>query len=771
MKNISSSRLNSRRRGGISGVLFCAGLLNCYPLVAGEPSPAVEPAPAQQDATYQNWVNLDFGGLIVNGDKAQFTQANHVNSNAVSGGIEDMHYDKFFANKMELTIDGHAIIDNSDYKVAVELNQPDVGFVRAGYTLFRTYYDANGGYIPSISGGNYPNGQFYSPDNHRMLGDNQLALDRSDAWIEFGLRLPNLPEITLRYDHETRYGQKDSTEWGTGYLNPPTTIPSGGVAGGLPNSKSVMPAFENINEKRDIVVLDATQTVFSNTDLALGMRYEHNSNSDSENEYNLSSDTKGSPNTFNPYYTTQVNNESLDMFTGHFSDVTRFSDKLWLTMAYSYTAMNSDLAGSRISGTTGYNPIYNPLDPNTMYSSHASGFLDLGGGSVSEEQVINFNLMWVPVKDLTITPAVRIGIEDIDSNAPYVATTGAVATTGTNYLALSSNHYTEIEESLDARYVGINNIVLYLKGDWDERNGEWNESTNLEDANGVTTGLISAAEDATTDYLSQKYEAGINWYPLMRLNLSLQYYYQAEMTNFNWNVPSNVGGGIPSPGTNEGILSALGLNTNDVNVRVSWHPLGNLALVSRYDMQDVSMKNAGIGEQTTSNGATVSNAYLNEIGSAYITNNMFTESVTWTPLSRLYLQGNVSYVLSQTDTPAGSTYLTSNGPSYTSPTVLNFKNNYSEFSADLGFQLDDKTDLQAEYTYYRADDYQNNITVGMPYGAGAEETTVSAGVNRKFAKNISMSLKFTYYTYRDQTSGGNDNCKAYMIYSGLQYRF
>jgi hypothetical protein len=150
---------------------------------------------------------------------------------------------------------------------------------------------------------------------------------------------------------------------------------------------------------------------------------------------------------------------------------------------------------------------------------------------------------------------------------------------------------------------------------------------------------------------------------------------------------------------------------------------------------------------------------------------MFTESITWTPLSRLYLQGNVSYVLSQTDTPAGSTYLTSTGPSYTSPTVLNFKNNYSEYGVDVGYLLDDKTNLDAEYTYYRADDYQNNITVGMPYGAGAEETTVSAGIKHKLSKNISTSLKFTYYTYRDQTSGGNDNYKAYMIYSGMQFGF
>ena len=90
---------------------------------------------------------------------------------------------------------------------------------------------------------------------------------------------------------------------------------------------------------------------------------------------------------------------------------------------------------------------------------------------------------------------------------------------------------------------------------------------------------------------------------------------------------------------------------------------------------------------------------------------------------------------------------------------------------DLGFVLDDKTDLHAEYSFYRAADYQNNISVGMPYGAGAIQNTISAGIVRKLTKNISLSLKYCYVSYSDQTSGYNNNYTANMIYSGLQFKF
>ena len=140
----------------------------------------------------------------------------------------------------------------------------------------------------------------------------------------------------------------------------------------------------------------------------------------------------------------------------------------------------------------------------------------------------------------------------------------------------------------------------------------------------------------------------------------------------------------------------------------------------------------------------------------------------------MYVQGNFSYVLNETQTPFDANV----------PSVLNnFQSDYWTAGCSFGFALDDKTKLQADYSYYRANDYVDNSSPlgmtatsnsgrgGVPYGSGATEHTVSASVSRQITKNVSVMLRYSYYNYNDQTSGGFNNYDAHLIYSGIQCRF
>ena len=84
---------------------------------------------------------------------------------------------------------------------------------------------------------------------------------------------------------------------------------------------------------------------------------------------------------------------------------------------------------------------------------------------------------------------------------------------------------------------------------------------------------------------------------------------------------------------------------------------------------------------------------------------------------------------------------------------------------------DDKTDLRADYSFYRANDYFKNARVGMPYGMGATEHTASATLTRQITKNVRLLMRYAYFTYEDQTSGNHNNYEAHSVYSGLQFRF
>jgi hypothetical protein len=218
-------------------------------------------------------------------------------------------------------------------------------------------------------------------------------------------------------------------------------------------------------------------------------------------------------------------------------------------------------------------------------------------------------------------------------------------------------------------------------------------------------------------------------------------------------------------------------------VRVTLRPkipakLGTVALVSRYDY--VSTLISGKWSVSPTQFGTIpapptpaQNTIFNEEHTAFIYSHMITETLSYNPTARLYLQGNLSYVISQTSTPIDGVVL--NGVTatnqYTSPTFHDYTNDYWTVGGGAGYVLDDKTDLRADYTYYRAGNYYKNPQVALPYGMSNSEATVSATASREITKNMRLILKYTYFTYEDKTSGNRDNYEAHAFYSGLQVRF
>src|SRR6266496_3704653 len=121
-------------------VLVCAGTFAAATVRAGETTDGKAVTTATEEVPeYKNWIELGIGGLIINGDAAQFKQE-HRMSGDVFGGIQDMHYEQTVGKNAQLTVDGHAIWDNNDYDVKVQLSQPNVGYIKAGFTEFRSCY-------------------------------------------------------------------------------------------------------------------------------------------------------------------------------------------------------------------------------------------------------------------------------------------------------------------------------------------------------------------------------------------------------------------------------------------------------------------------------------------------------------------------------------------------------------------------------------------------------------------------------------------------------
>jgi hypothetical protein len=703
----------------------------------------------EEETTAKNWIELGIGGANITGDEAQFKQE-HRWSGDIFGGIQDLHFEQS-VGKGTLTIDGHAIFDNHDYDVKVDLSIPNVGYIRVGYTEFRSWYDGNGGYFPG-------NGLWFPPTHP------EDALDRGEAWIELGLRLPKWPEITLHYSHLFRDGRKDSTIWGDSTLTGLAVNPA----------RKIAPAFRDIDETRDIFSAEIVKN-FGKTDLGLGMRYEHSEMNDRlqlERAAGQLPPLVAAPGA--QRFITQRDQNDLDAFNGHVTTETHFSDTLWFTTAYSYSTLTSDIAGTRIIGSD-YNSLYG--DPILTLQSNDHGILNLSGMSEAHEHVGNVNLMWLPVKNLTALAAFRYTHEEKDSSASFLDTntTANVAPfTATNprggfHLITnpipragdSSDEFDNVAETFELRYTGIDHWVFYARGDWEE---EWGDVHEHEVAGIQDEGMLNK----DTEMFSQKYTAGVNWYPLAELNFAGQYYHKSidydNAFKSELAVPPT-----PSAERNQRLIHQE-LDTDHFNIRMTWRPnlgpkLGTIAFVTRYDYVRGTIDGRW-AISPTATGAAPANTFLDEVRSAIITNHVFTESVTWNPCARLYLQGNFSWVRNETDTPADIEFVGN-----TMPTVVDAKNDYWTAGGSIGFVLDDKTDLRAEYSYYRADNYEGNWIVGQPYLAGATQHTVGASLSREITKNVRLKLQYGYFHYRDETSGGHNDYEAHAVFSSLLFRF
>ena len=681
--------------------------------------PAAEPAPGpdaqapdpEEEAKLQefsnwmggatdtsNWIDFSVGGVFVDGDKAQFQRRRQISGDA-QGGVADFHWEKFVGENALLKVDGRGLFDNRNYSLKLDLTDPDKGFVRAGYRQARSWYDGSGGFFPATGG-------------WLSLYDEELTLDRGEAWIEAGITLPDRPTVSFKYSHQFRDGEKDSLIWGDS------------LQGGY-GIRGIAPSFRSIDETRDIFQTDVTHS-FGSTDWGLGLRYEAYRQDNSLNMRPRAGES-------NERYLTQNEGGDLDLFNVHTFTQTPITDSLRFTTGYSFTTLDSDITGSRIYGAD-FDSIYDP-------TYRDRGYLDLEGGSRTRQHVVNLNLMATPWESVSIVPSLRVEHQSIDSISNFENTPGRTLTA-----ALSDRERLDVSERLEARYTGVTNWVFYSRGDWLQGQGSLYERRGTSPAPRFVDNF-DFERDTDDTRLTQKYTLGANWYPMQRLNFGTQYYHKIRSNEYEHKIDSNPNDGssflrFPAYFTNHDF------DTDDINLRITWRPLGTVTLISRYDFQKSTIDTRVDG--------------LAEIRSADLTTHIFSESISWSPVSRLYLQATVNYVLDEADTPAND---------YAGGLVLDSQNDYWTASLAAGFALNQKTDLDAQYSYYRADNHTDNSAFSQPYGAGAEEHSITAGMPRRIRENLRWSLKYGFLDYRDGTSGGNNDFTANLVFSTVQWRF
>jgi hypothetical protein len=695
-------------------IMVGAMLLTCgAPARAGDTNrPAMTPGQMFEGGTntYNNWVDLSVGGLMVHGNTAQAQQRYQL-SNEPFGGISDLHLQQDIAKGTTFTLDGHSLFDQHDYKLVLGLQRDELGYVRFNVSNFRTWYNGAGGYLyfpPAHAGMQY------------RLPNDELYLDRGEISVEAGLTLKDLPKAVFKYTHSYRDGDKSSTIWGPVHPKLTTAV------------RSVYPSIYSIDEKVDSFALDVTHHI-KTTDFGAGVRYETASLSDTRLETFWHGEQPVQREV------TDKQGTSYDMFNVHAFSETWIKKDLFFSAGYMFANLDDTFSGSRIYGND-FDVAYSPNSLNGL------GYTSLNGGAHEQEHVANVNLMATPIKNLTIVPSLRVQQDNWNANSSGIGTQGTDVTPGP-VASTSDGEMLDVRERIDVQYTGVTNWVYYGGGEWTEGNGNLYETNGIGQVNGIGTPPILRLTDDTRWF--QKYFIGARWYPIRRVTIDAGGYYKRNEYDYNntqdstSNFPTN-GNAYPA------YLVMQNFETYDGNVRLTLRPVQNVVLVSRYEYQ-----------YSTINTAPDSVSGLGEVESSKMTSHIFAQNASWTPWSRLCLQAGFNYVVSETKTPTSD---------YTRA-VLNSQNNYWTVTFDSSVVVDDKTDLNLGFVYYQADNYNNNSSVGLPLGAGADEQSVTATLTRRITRNLRVSLKYAYSHYNDRASGGNNNYDAQMVYSSLQYRF
>ncbi len=307
-----------------------------------------------------------------------------------------------------------------------------------------------------------------------------------------------------------------------------------------------------------------------------------------------------------------------------------------------------------------------------------------------------------------------------------------------------------VTEGLDIQYVGIENISLYASAEWSQVDSNVAQSV-LNLTSSPTTTLYMYDDGVDND----KFMIGANWYPLSGLSVSVQGSHRDRFDDPN----------IAPSTTNKSYTDYLlmqDLSQDNANFRVTWRPLSNLTLVTRYDFDRTNISNH------VQTAGTTSGTYLltGSEDSADITTHILSESVTWSPISKMYIQGSAHLIWSLTNTPANN-YSVVNGV----PEVVDFRNNYWDGSLAAGYAIDDKTDVQVAYTCFFAINPNTSSPTYMGYAANTGEQSLTIGLTRKFSPNLVWNIKYGYFQNRDTTSGGLYDYDAQALTTTLKYRF
>lgn len=667
----------------------------------------------------------------VDGDERQYRE-HWWREDGLSGGIEEFTLRQQLNETTDFSAEGHALFDEEDYGLVLQLRKKELGFIRVGGSQFQKWYDNTGGYYP-----------LFSKRSFDIEKETEMEMGR--IFFEAGLTLPDAPVIILAYEHQYKKGRKSMIEWGsvtetlTAPPQPVGSLPLGSI------TKKIFPATKEIDESVDIVRLSISHQIGEvrlMDEFTYERYYNHTKRLD-DAQRNLTTLATKNVTVKEDFY--------HDAFSNVFSLDSHINEKTYFSAGYLFSTLNGD-AEIRINTV--------PFDA-VRDKSWVANNIDLS----QDSHVMNLNLMIGPFKGLVGNVGVQAERTDTESAARGILTEIANGPVVVNPLAQirTENEDSRIEEIVGLRFTSIPFTTLYAEGRWGQSDIDLRER-EFEDGN--LDGASAFRRFTDTTGCRQTYTVGFNSSPIRKVTVGARYRRTLVDTDYDHEVDTKTTAGVPTAVEGySAFIRKQEFDTDEITARLTLRPCSRLSLTFRYGLiaTDIETRNDAVPSLGIPRGG---------VGSGNFDSSVYSVSATVTPINRLYVTQMISYEDTRTISHDHQAH-----------SVITYEGDVYAFITAVGLVLDKKTDITAEYSFTYTENFENNGSdntptpgfgnndYGLPLGLDSEKHGMVVTLVRRISENIIARVRYGFYKYEEDSAVDVDDYTVHMGSLACTFRF
>ncbi|HMJ88838.1 MAG TPA: hypothetical protein VK530_03430, partial [Candidatus Acidoferrum sp.] len=548
-----------------------------------------------------------------------------------------------------------------------------------------------------------------------------LHLNSGKAFSEFGLTVPDWPRVLLGYEFQFRNGTKSTEQWG------PVTQNTGGTN----LTRHIFPAWKDVNEEVHILKLDVSHDI-AGVHVEDNMRAEFYDVKTTRVNDTLYSAGAVSPAAFSR--TTETHDQLL--FANTLRGEKAVNRSLFVSGGYVFSRLDADATLNQTTADGAGRPVAGTFwtgDVTLRQSTHVLNANALGGPwdgfaaalgvqseLTSEEGFGDSNLREGDPNDPTvgITPAPQFVRRDLDK--------------------LGMN------ETLVLRYTKLPYTVLFS-----EARLKQEEIGHFEEEIG---GQHDFLRDTDNSVRWQEYEAGFNTSPLRWFAINASYKWRLHASDFDdardEQPHGSAGVGYPA------FIRSRESETHLFETRLVLCPATWIKTTLSYQLATTDYET-----RTDPLNTLIVTTPGGDVFAGQSDSSAYSANITVTPFRRLYLSTTLSYQDSSVVTH-------DNGSTAIAP----YRGDVWSLLASATYAVARATDLSASYGFSRGRYGQNHFAGGLPLGIDYDLHGVQTSLKHAFSKDVTASLGYGFFDYREPSARGFNDYTAHMIFGTVAVR-